>query len=260
MKFIHLSDIHYLADAKSVHDLDPRSRLEAAVSSICTNFSDAELCMVTGDLADRAEPDAYREVGALLDRLPMPWHPLLGNHDIRATARAAMPSRPWHTDGFLQYDIPTGAGRFIAIDSVHEGHNPGRLCEARLGWLKTCLNAAQDADEDVYLFMHHPPFDIGIPWLDGMKMLDGDRLAAVLGGYDNIRHLFMGHVHRPCHGTWNGITFSTVRALTHQAALYDDGTGARFIRENPGYAVVSISGGNIAIHDHSFLEEGQPRD
>ena len=260
MKFIHLSDIHYLTDTRTVHKIDPRARLEAAVSSICANFADAAFCMVTGDLTEHAEIQAYREVKAILDRLPFPWHPLMGNHDIRAQARAALPDLPWHRGGFLQYDLRTDAGRFIAIDSVREGHHEGRLDGARLDWLRARLDAARDAGQDVYLFMHHPPLDVGIGWLDGMKMLDGEALAAVLAPYQNIRHLFMGHIHRPCHGSWNGIPFSTVRAVSHQALLCPDSSGARFIQENPAYAVVWISDSGVVIHDHSFLEEGSPRD
>ena len=260
MKFIHLSDIHYLAGAQTVHGIDPRARLEAAVSSIAANFADADFCMVTGDLTELGEIDAYRGVKKILDRLPFPWHPLMGNHDIRAQARAVLDKVPWHADGFLQYELQTDAGRFIVLDSVHEGHHEGHLCDARLGWLAGRLDAARDASQDVYLFMHHPPFDIGIDWLDGIKMLDGDDLAAVLGKYSNIRHMFMGHVHRPCHGTWHGIPFSITRAVAHQAALFSAGTGGLFIEENPAYSVVSISGDGVVINDHSFLEEGRPRD
>ena len=260
MKFIHLSDIHYLANAQTVRGIDPRARLEAAVSSISANFADAAFCMVTGDLTDRAEAAAYLDVKDILDRLAMPWHALIGNHDIRAHARAALPDLPWHSDGFLQYDLATDAGRFIAMDTVREGHDEGRLDDARLDWLSRRLDAARDTGQDVYLFMHHPPFEIGIKWLDGMHMRDGDRLAAVLARPNNIRHLFLGHVHRPCHGSWNGIPFSTVRALAHQALLRPDDTSARFIRENPAYGVVSISDGAVVIHDHSFLEESAPKD
>jgi Icc protein len=255
MKFIHLSDIHFLAGSISNHEIDPSMRLDAAVNSICRHFSDAEFCMLTGDLADKGEAEAYRDVKAILDRLPFPWHPLMGNHDNRSQARTEIGDLPWHKDGFLQYDLENDVGHFIAIDSVHEGVAEGRLCEKRLNWLKTRLDAARDAAQDVYLFMHHVPFDIGIDWIDNIKMVNGDDLAKVLGAYENIRHLFMGHVHRPCHGSWNGIPFSTVRATPHQVNLLVGETGNRFIKENPSYAVVLIEENQVVIHDHSFLEE-----
>jgi Icc protein len=255
MKFIHLSDIHLLAGSQFLHGIDPRVRIDAAVDSICAHFADVEFCMVTGDLTDKGEVEAYRDVKEALNRLPFPWYPLLGNHDIRLNAQTGITDLPWHNDGFLQYELKNDVGRFIALDSVHEGHHEGRICKKRLKWLKTRLDAARDNAEDVYLFMHHVPFDLGIDWLDRIKMVDSDGLAALLGNYDNIRHMFMGHVHRPCHGSWNSIPFSTIRATAHQVSLCFDGTGNRFIKENPAYAVVTIDGNCIVIHDHSFLEE-----
>ena len=255
MKFIHLSDIHLLTGPQLLHGIDPRARLDAAIASICIHYSDAEFCMVTGDLTEKGEVEAYEEVKNKLDRLPFPWHPLIGNHDVRLKARAGISDMPWHENGFLQYELKKDVGRFIVLDSVYEGHHEGQLCEKRLNWLKVRLDAARDVAEDVYLFMHHVPFDLGIDWLDRIKMADGDDLAALLRNYNNIRHMFMGHVHRPCHGSWNGIPFSTVRATAHQVSLCFDGTGDRFIKENPAYAVVTINNNGIIIHDHSFLEE-----
>lgn len=256
-KFIHLSDLHILADSKTIHGVDTYARLEAAVDSIVNNFADAEFCMVTGDLADRGEADAYRRVGEVLDRLPFPWHPLVGNHDDRAVARNIFGALPWHDDGFLQYEIETPAGSFLVLDSV-DGTDAGRLCERRLAWLQTRLDAARDAGKNVYLFMHHVPFDIGIGWLDEINMVDGDAMAAILAGYDNVKHLFMGHVHRPCHGSWHGIPFSTIRGNAHQAALRLGETSHLFIAENPSYDIVLIENNHVVIHDHSFLEERHP--
>lgn len=254
MKFIHLSDLHLHARHQMHRRVDPHAHLEAAVASIGANFSDAALCMVTGDLADKGEAEAYRDAAEILNRLPCPWHPLMGNHDDRAEARANLPPLAWHPDGFLQYDMDTQAGRFIALDTVL-GSGSGILCPQRLNWLQSRLAAAQSDNRDVYLFMHHVPFDIGIDWLDGIKLENGEALAAVLKDYANIRHLFMGHIHRPCHGSWNGIAFSTVRTTAHQVALYLGDAKPAFIDENPSYAVILIEDDKVIIHDHNFLEE-----
>lgn len=258
MKFIHLSDLHLLARRQNHRGVDAHARLEAATASIRANFSDVALCMVTGDLADKGEAKAYRDVCEILDRLPCPWHPLMGNHDDRTEARAVLAKFPWHKDGFLQYEIETEVGRFIVIDSVL-GRGGGVLCQPRLNWLRSSLDAAQNAEKDVFLFMHHVPFDIGISWLDAIKMENGELLAELLRDYDNIRHLFLGHIHRPCHGSWKGIPFSTVRTTSHQVALSLGDSEPTFIDENPSYAVVLIEGDRVVVHDHSFLEENHQR-
>ncbi len=254
MKFIHLSDIHLLPRPQTIRGLDVCARLDAAVDSICTNFSDAEFCMVTGDLADTGDAVAYGEVRTILGRLPFPWYPLLGNHDDRAVARAVLGDARWNDDGFLQYDLDTAAGQFIALDSLTTGDD-GNLCEKRLGWLRTRLEAARNAGRDVFIFMHHVPFDIGLAWLDNIKLENGDDLWSLLKGFSNIRHLFFGHVHRPVHGSWRGIPFSTVRGCVHQAALLLGDYPPGFIAENPAYAVVLVDKDKVVIHDHSFMDE-----
>lgn len=213
--------------------------------------------MVTGDLADRGESDAYRRVSQALDRLPFPWYPLMGNHDDRIVARDCLDALQWHEDGFLQYELETEVGRFLVLDSV-DGTGSGCLCQRRLDWLRTRLDVARDEGKKVFLFMHHVPFDIGIGWLDEINMVDGEAMAAIVKDYDNIRHLFMGHVHRPCHGSWHGIPFSTIRGNAHQVALRLGDAGRGFIAENPSYAVVLIEDNQVVIHDHNFLEENLP--
>jgi|TARA_B100000809_G_scaffold123303_1_gene121379 3',5'-cyclic AMP phosphodiesterase CpdA len=65
--------------------------------------------------------------------------------------------------------------------------------------------------KSVYLFMHHPPFEIGIPSLDIICLReDAQRIQQIVSGFSNIKHLFFGHVHRPVSGSWHGIPFNTL--------------------------------------------------
>lgn len=259
MKFIHLSDIHILPRPQTIKGVDVCARLDAAVESINANFADAELCMVTGDMTDSAEIESYIEARRILDRLPMPWHALMGNHDGHSSnAKKVLANLPWQPDGSLQYTLDTAVGTFIVLDSSVVGHlDSGRLSRSRLAYLREQLVIAQASQKDVFLFMHHVPFDIGIHWLDGMKLENGDELWDVLRGFDNVRQIFMGHIHRPTHGSWHGIPFSTVRSTAHQVALRFEHEH-QFIGETPSYAVVLVDEDQVVIHDHSFLEENLP--
>ena len=259
MKFIHISDIHILPRSQTIKGVDVCARLDAAVDSIGANFADAELCMVTGDMTDSADVESYIEARRILDRLPMPWHGLMGNHDGRiSNARSVLPDLPWQPDGSLQYVLETTVGSFIALDSSINGHvDSGRLSPSRLAYLRELLVISQAAKKDVFLFMHHVPFDIGIRWLDEMKLENGDELWNVLKDFNNIKHIFMGHIHRPTHGSWHRIPFSTVRSTAHQVALRFEHKH-QFIGEAPSYAVVLVDEDQVVIHDHNFLDENLP--
>ena len=62
MKLIQVSDLHFVPPATSLFGLDPCARLEAAIADINQHHGDAELCLFTGDLADRGAPAAYEEL------------------------------------------------------------------------------------------------------------------------------------------------------------------------------------------------------
>ncbi|MBT6095056.1 MAG: phosphodiesterase [Rhodospirillaceae bacterium] len=255
MKIIHLTDTHLVAPPQTLFGLDGRQRLADAVASINAEHADAALCMVTGDLTHWAEPGAYDALIEILGQLSMPWHPLIGNHDTRETARAALPDLPWSADGFLHYTLDTSAGRFVILDTVDTGKAGGRLCEDRLRWLRNELTDSLGQKQDVYLFMHHAPFKVGVNGLDLIRLANGEDLAACLRGFNHVRHLFFGHLHRACHGSWNGIPFSTVKATAHQVALImDDETPLTGSTENPAYAVCLLEDDRVVIHDHGYLE------
>ena len=256
MKFIHLSDLHLLPQGQAVHGIEPHARLDAAVSCIRSEFADAEFCVVTGDLSDAGDFESYNAARQILDCLPCPWHALRGNHDARQSHfRAALPDLPWQADGSLQFVLETSAGHFIALDSsVDGGVDSGNLTPDRLADLRVKLGAAQASGKDAFLFMHHVPFDVGIGWLDGVKLQNGVEFWETIKDFSNIRHMFFGHIHRPSHGSWHGVPFSTVRATAHQVMLTFGHAAPDFIDEAPSFAVVIVTPDQVVIHDHDFLK------
>jgi len=253
MKFIHITDPHLVAPGEILYDLDPYQRFKACLDDVIANHGDAEFCVITGDLAHRGEPAAYRGMARQLARLPMPVFPLLGNHDRRAPFAEALPDAPHDSDGFVQSVLDLAAGRFLFLDTLDEGVNGGRYCDTRARWLRARLDEA--AGRPVMLFMHHPPFSIGIPCVDAISLAEPERFAAIVDGRRNIRHLFYGHVHRPVCGSWHGIPVSTMRGLNHQVP-FDLQTVAPVPKshEPPAYAVVFVEPEQVTVHFHDFLD------
>ena len=92
---------------------------------------------------------------------------------------------------------------------MSHGRNWGVYCEKRAAWLLSHLESV--GDEPVYFFMHHPPFNIGIPTLDLINLQEDKlRIRQIVNDFPNIKHLFIGHVHRPVSGSCHGIPFSTL--------------------------------------------------
>ncbi len=256
MKLIQVSDLHFVPPGVRLLGLDPRARLEACIADINTNHADAELCLVTGDLADRGAPAAYEALSEALAGLEVPYRLLIGNHDDRAAFRAVFPQTPLDDNGFVQSVVRTTAGDLVLLDTHEPGTGAGSFCAARQAWLGARL--AEAGGRPVYLFMHHPPFDIGIPSLDRIKLLDPEGLAAALDGSAKIAHLFFGHVHRPVSGSWRGIPFSALRSTVHQVPLdFETEAPVPYNHESPAYAVILIDDDRTVVHHHCYLDDSR---
>jgi 3',5'-cyclic AMP phosphodiesterase CpdA len=250
-KIVQITDTHLVAPGRSLFGLDPADRLRLAVRTVAAVAPDAALCVVTGDLADIGEVAAYEALGPILAELPMPVRLLLGNHDDRANFRAAMPDAPVDENGFVQsaFDIPEG--RLLFLDTREAGTHAGRLCEARLGWLAAAL--AEARDRPVWLFLHHPPFAVGMDVVDAINLLDGEAFGRVLARHPDVRHLFLGHVHRPIAGSWRGIPFTVLYGTVHQSALNLGPLDLPLLEGPCHVAVALLEADRTVVHMHDAL-------
>jgi Icc protein len=258
VRLVQLSDLHMTADGNMLHGLDPVARLRACVADINRRAGDAKLCIATGDLADKGETGAYETVRACLDELTMPYCMLIGNHDHRARFQQVFPDVPTDDHGFVQYSREVGDAVLLCLDTVEQGEHSGRYCARRCEWLADEL--ARWSERAVYLFMHHPPFPIGLPGLDVIRLLDSTGIETVLANAPQIRHVFFGHVHRPVSGSWCGIPFSALPGTLHQVALdFESPPFIVYSHERPGYALIDITEHQTVVHVQDFVDEGPRR-
>ncbi|MCV6590265.1 MAG: phosphodiesterase [Marinobacterium sp.] len=254
MKLIHLTDTHLTAPGETLYGTSPAQRLRACVASINAEHSDAELCVITGDLAHKGDPKAYTELAEILNGLNMPVQLLIGNHDDRDSVSQQFPQLQRDRYGFVQSTLQSRIGTFIYMDTVRADSHAGAYCEQRQQWLGQQLEQARG---DVFLFMHHAPFDSGIPVMDelGIQTEDAQALKMMIQGHGRVRHLFFGHYHRPMHGSWAGCSFSTLRGMNHQIVLdLHNNDHYRFNHEPPTYAIALLSGDSVVVHNHDFMD------
>ena len=99
----------------------------------------------------------------LLAPLTMPIHRVAGNHDL-------LPER-------TEFAVEAGGLRIVGCDTSVHGRDDGALDVDALA-----ARLDEDRETPTIVAMHHPPFDIGLPWLDeiGLPRADRDALAALL--------------------------------------------------------------------------------
>jgi 3',5'-cyclic AMP phosphodiesterase CpdA len=254
-KLIHITDPHLIAPGRRLYALDPLTRFRAAIDAVIARHADAAAVFLTGDLTHWGEPTAYEALREEVARLPMPCHLVLGNHDVRATFHPAFPEVPSDDEGFVQYVVDLPGARGLVLDTLVDGSGYGMLCEARLGWIERTLPSL--AGQDLFVFLHHAPFAVGIPAMDRSRLkLGADKLSQLLQAQGRVRHLFHGHLHRPLAGSWRGIPCSTVPATAHQILL-DDQEPRRIYgtHEPPAIGVVFWDEETLVVHQESYLDD-----
>lgn len=258
MKFVILTDTHFVPRGTRLYGLDPAQRLAIAVEKINATHKDISFVIVTGDLAHWGERAAYASLSGVLAGLDAPTILMMGNHDKREPFRAEFAGADRDAAGFVQAVHAFDAATVVTLDTLNEDtpDHAGILCESRLRFLAEAL-ASAPADRPLLLFQHHPPFDSGLRYMDTIKLANGEAEWEVIARTRKPDYLFMGHLHRPIAGTWRGIPFHIQRALTHQVA-FDFETEGHIpgTQEAPDYALVKMDGGNVVIHQCSFLYDG----
>ncbi|CAM5671584.1 phosphodiesterase [Streptomyces viridifaciens] len=190
----HLSDLHL--------DDGPRAeeRVRRMVRYLVELPGEIDAVLITGDIADRGTEEAYVRTRAVLaplyERFPVLVCP--GNHDeARALRRILLDGGgegEGTGDGAPVDQVRDVAGtRIVLCDSSVPGRADGLLRPQTLRWLDETL--AEAPDRPTLVALHHPPAELGLPYIDGIRLREADRFAAVLRGHPQVAGVLCGHAH-----------------------------------------------------------------
>ena len=198
MLIAQITDLHVRAvDGPGPLGIQINENVMALVAQLNVLQPRPDLVVATGDLTASGESDQYRRLSEILSSLDLPLYLIPGNHDEPGPFQELLGRFPGLSgDGDL-IQIASGDQvlRLIALDSTVPGYHNGALTDARLAWLDTALNEAPD--EPTLIFMHHPPIESGIWWMDCIGLLEGrEALAELLEGHGQVQAILSGHLHR----------------------------------------------------------------
>jgi 3',5'-cyclic AMP phosphodiesterase CpdA len=212
----HVSDTHLLAgDARQYGAIDTVQHFRSALERLTRIDPPPQAIVVTGDLADRGEPDAYRQLRDLVEPIAdaigaqVVW--CMGNHDERAAYSRELFGDESEAPQDRVYDV--GGLRIVSLDTTVPGWHHGELTDEQLDWLRGVL--AVPAAHGTILALHHPPIPSPlVPAAEIIELLDTHRLATVLLGSD-VRAILGGHYHFSSHSTFAGIPVSVAAATCY---------------------------------------------
>lgn len=217
---IHLSDPHLLAGTALLGGrFDVQARLDETLAAVERLDEQPDALVITGDLADLGEPEAYRALRKSVEPLAEKWNaPIVwvaGNHDERPTLRQhLLDSSPTEDPVTGVWDL--GGLRLVALDSTVPGWHHGDIDDRQLAWLTDVL--AEPAPHGTILAMHHPPAPSHLPFFDILELQRQDEFAAVIQGTD-VRAILAGHLHYSMHATFAGVPVSVASASCYTMNL-----------------------------------------
>jgi 3',5'-cyclic AMP phosphodiesterase CpdA len=219
----HISDTHFLSGDRALHGaIATHANLLLALAQLERSGTRPAAIIFTGDLADLAEPGAYRSLREMVEPVAkrlgaqVIWG--IGNHDERLQYATelfdeSIESTPAPTQDRV-YDVD--GLRIIALDSTVPGYHHGDLTDPQLSWLANEL--ATPARFGTLLAMHHPPIPTPIELMAVLELRGQDRLAEVIRGTD-VRAILAGHLHYATHGSLAGVPVSVAAATCYTMDL-----------------------------------------
>ncbi len=228
-----LSDLHLNDD-----DPAPTLALRAAVTGVLALARPPDAVVLTGDLADHGRPSEYALVRAEVARLPMPVYPLMGNHDDAGALLAAFPALPG-----VEYAVTVGGVRLVCCDTTISGQSGGDLANPE--WLDAAL--AEEPGTPAVVAMHHPPYRVGVDWIDRMGQRRPERLAGVLARHPHVVRVIAGHVHAGSVCGFAGTVAATCPSTFRQGRI-DPGGPPALSDATPGFALHLVDGRHTVTH------------
>jgi predicted phosphodiesterase len=185
-RFAQIADTHILESGSAailIRALDRLKSMKAALSFL----------VLSGDMVENGQPEQYRMLLQALSGLTVPYHAVVGNHDLgnlssrRRYSRFLGPvNRCFHVRGVACIILDTNNSE----GSLQNWH--GRVEPPAMRWLRRAL-AGLDARKPIVLFTHHGLFgsreELECDVENADEVLDLLRGRKLLGA-------FAGHAHR----------------------------------------------------------------
>lgn len=259
LKILQLSDPHVRVPGDPLAGrVDTIPYFERAVAAVEQLRPRPDVVLITGDIIDTLSIEEYKVARAIISRLTLPTFVLPGNHDERNGMRSELGQYLGKilSDDCLAYPIDSFEVRILVLDSVIPMRGEGRLGEVQLAWLDKELTG--QARTPTLIALHHPPFAVGIGFMEKYGLLDRADLAAVLSRHSQVIGLVAGHIHRTIIGRVGNVVGMVAPSVAHQVPLdLSSESPETFVFEPPACLLHEWDGMALRSH-HVYIDSFGP--
>ncbi|MEU8204229.1 phosphodiesterase [Streptosporangium sp. NPDC049046] len=206
----HVSDVHIDGSPRSI------DRTRSVMRHLENLPGPLDAVVVTGDIADNGLIEEYEIARELLTTR----HPTIvcpGNHDARPAFRKALLGLDEGGNGPVNQVLRLNGLTVALCDSSVPGRPEGFLEDETITWLNGVL--AEAPDTPALVGMHHPPVSLGIPYVDGIRLRNPERLEAVVRRHPQVVSVITGHAHTAASTVFAGLPLSVAPGVVSTLRL-----------------------------------------
>lgn len=240
-KIIQLTDCHLFADRQSrLRGCDTFATLEHVLKHALRHHADVQLLLLTGDLSEDGSDQSYRHLQQLIGATNIPAVALPGNHDDPALMRSLLDPNVIACPRYLDLDD----WQILLLDSTVPGRTEGLLSRPELEWLKRKLAQSRQFS---LIALHHPPIEIGSPWMDRVGLKNPEELLCILTAAPHVKAVVSGHAHQVGFAEFHGVACHVTPSSCRQFKPGAAGFAVDILP--PAYRVLNLfSGGTLTTH------------
>lgn len=256
MKFLHLSDIHFLREypkaEKGYNSIfnnmtTPLLQIKRCLDKI--ELNDVDFIIITGDLVESGEWEDYKVLKKELEGMfnGIPYFITLGNHDNKEAFYEGW----YNKEGSESYNVLEDIGelKVIGFDSSQYKNSNGFISNNQYSWLKNQLEINEG--KDIILMSHHhlikEQFTTEAIQLKP-NFEDIIRKSSVIG-------IFVGHTHHPYEGIFGDKPYFTAGSLSFVG--YDESNGIVRFEESAKCSLCTYSNGKISVEIISAIDDNR---
>jgi 3',5'-cyclic-AMP phosphodiesterase len=197
-----ITDTHLVPYTKShLYGFPTADSLAAVLNSVKPLAPD--YLLLTGDLADAGDREAYKKLIDLITPLDIPSLFIGGNHDLVSEMEVILDRLPFDNRKSLEL----GGWRIILLSSVITDRccSEGELSDRTLEWLRTEL--LNYSHQPTLIALHHHPVPSGIEKMDTMMLQSPEKFYEAIAPFSQVRLVLFGHIHHDLHRQLNQVDY-----------------------------------------------------
>ncbi len=229
-RIIQITDTHLFGHpTDQLMGVKTQFSLQAVLDLINKNWQSCQTILVTGDITQDGEKNAYHHLKNMLDSIQTPHFWICGNHDNHQLMAEVSPES-------MVKHIDLGDWQVIMLDSQTPGEVYGSLITEELELLERYLMAYPEKHSLIAL--HHHPCPTGSLWLDDIGLRNTDKFTQLIEKYNNARAIIHGHIHQNNKGHLAGIPVFSCPSTCVQFA--ENSEKFKLSPEMPGFRVLDL--------------------